>query len=224
MNTMNLDLKALIAKLNIPCRISLEAAAGLCMSRTYYNVEIEHLLIKLIETQGSDVQKIIRHFEVNEARLISDITRTLDRLKTGNTRTPALAPQLPDLIQQAWLLASIEGGASKVRSGHLTLALLADRDLARLAFDISREFNLISVEAFKKNFAEIIAGTIEDKESSTTDNQTAGNEATSVTGGTTRALDQYTIDLTAKARRGNIDPVLGRDSEIRQVVDILTRR
>jgi type VI secretion system protein VasG len=221
---MNIDLKALIAKLNITCRNSLEAAAGLCMSRTNYNVEIEHLLIKLIETQDSDVQKIMRHFEVNEARLISDITRTLDRLKTGNTRTPALAPQLPALIQQAWLLASIEGGASKVRSAHLTLALLADRDLARLAFDISSEFNLISVEALKKNFAEIIAGTIEDKESSTTGNQPSGNAATSGTGGTTRALDQYTVDLTAKARQGNIDPVLGRDSEIRQVVDILTRR
>ena len=221
---MNVDLKALIAKLNITCRNSLEAAAGLCMSRTNYNVEIEHLLIKLIETQDSDVQKIMRHFEVNEARLISDITRTLDRLKTGNTRTPALAPQLPALIQEAWLLASIEGGASKVRSGHLTLALLADRDLARLAFDISSEFNLISVEALKKNLAKITAGTVEDKESSTSDKQTAGNRATSVTGGTTRALDQYTIDLTAKARRGDIDPVLGRDSEIRQLVDILTRR
>src|SRR5215204_1324098 len=224
MNTMNVDLKALIAKLNITCRNSLEAAAGLCMSRTNYNVEIEHLLIKLIETQDSDVQKIMRHFEVNEARLISDITRTLDRFKTGNTRTPALAPQLPALIQQAWLLASIEGGASKVRSGHLILALLGDRDLARLAFDISSEFNVVSIEALKKNFAEIIAGNIEDKESSATGNQAAGNTATSVTGGTTRALDQYTVDLTDKAKRGNIDPVLGRDSEIRQVIDILTRR
>src|SRR5215217_2223461 len=224
MNTMNVDLKALIAKLNITGRNSLEAAAGLSMSRTNYNVEIEHLLIKLIETQDSDVQKIMRHFEVNEPRLISDITRTLDRFKTGNTRTPALAPQLPALIQQAWLLASIDGGASKVRSGHLILALLRDRDLARLAFDISSEFNVVSIEALKKNFAEIIAGNIEDKESSATGNPAAGNTATSVTGGTTRALDQYTVDLTDKARRGNIDPVLGRDSEIRQVVDILTRR
>src|SRR5215203_3955071 len=224
MNTMNVDLKALIAKLNITCRNSLEAAAGLCLSRTNYNVEIEHLLIKLIETPDSDVQKIIRHFEVNEARLISDITRTLDRFKTGNTRTPALAPQLPALIQQAWLLASIEGGASKVRSGHMILALLGDRELARLAFDISSELNVVSIEALKKNFAEIIAGNIEDKESSATGNQAAGNTATSVTGGTTRALDQYTVDLTDKAKRGNIDPVLGRDSEIRQVIDILTRR
>src|SRR5215203_7389151 len=224
MNTMNVDLKALIAKLNITCRNSLEAAAGLCLSRTNYNVEIEHLLIKLIETPDSDVQKIIRHFEVNEARLISDITRTLDRFKTGNTRTPALAPQLPALIQQAWLLASIEGGASKVRSGHMILALLGDRELARLAFDISSELNVVSIEALKKNFAEIIAGNIEDKESSATGNQAAGNTATSVTGGTTRALDQYTVDLTDKAKRGNIDPVLGRDGEIRQVIDILTRR
>src|SRR5215211_2742052 len=224
MNTMNVDLKALIAKLNITCRNSLEAAAGLCMSRTNYNVEIEHLLIKLIETPDSDVQKIMRHFEVNEARLVTDITRTLNRFKTGNTRTPALAPQLPALIQQAWLLASIEGGASRVRSGHLILALLGDRDLARLAFDISSEFNVVSIEALQKNFAKIIAGNIEDKESSATGNQSAGNAATSVTGVTTRALDQYTVDLTDKARRGNIDPVLGRDSEIRQVVDILTRR
>src|SRR5215211_7553341 len=177
MNTMNVDLKALIAKLNITCRNSLEAAAGLCMSRTNYNVEIEHLLIKLIETPDSDVQKIMRHFEVNEARLVTDITRTLDRLKTGNTRTPALAPQLPALIQQAWLLASVEGGASKVRSGHLILALLADRDLARLALEISSEFNLVSVEASKKNFSEIIAGSVEEKDAVASANAASSDTA-----------------------------------------------
>src|SRR5215204_5640407 len=158
MKTMNVDLKALIAKLNVTCRNSLEAAAGLCLSRTNYNVEIEHLLIKLIEAHDSDFEAIIRHFELNEARLTADVTRSLDRLKTGNTRTPALAPQLPNLIREAWLLASIDDGASKLRSGHLFLALIADPDLARLAFEISKEFTAVSAESLKKKFAEITAG------------------------------------------------------------------
>jgi len=221
---MNIDLKALIAKLNITGRNALEGAAGLCLSRTNYNVEIEHLLIKLIETQDSDVEKIMRHFEINQGRLVADITRTLDRLKTGNTRTPALAPQVPALIREAWLLASVENGAAKVRSGHLLLALLADRDLSRIAFEVSSEFNLISVESLKKNFVEITAGSIEEKDALASAGQADNSQAPSLAGAPTRALDQYTIDLTDKARRGSIDPVLGRDSEIRQVVDILTRR
>ena len=221
---MNIDLKALIAKLNDTCRNSLEAAAGLCLSRTNYNVEIEHLLVKIIESQDSDFERALRHFEVNQARLSTDITRALDRLKTGNARTPALAPQLPALIREAWLLASIEGGASKVRTGHLLFALLADSDLARLAGEISKEFKVISVEKLKKNFAEIVSGSIEDKESIASRDKESDGETASLTGAKTRALDQYTIDLTDKARRGQIDPVLGRDFEIRQVVDILTRR
>src|SRR5215813_1142838 len=216
---MNVDLKALIAKLNFTCRDSLEGAAGLCLTRTNYNVELEHFLLKLSESQESDLAHIVRHFEINPGRLVADITRALDRLKTGNGRTPALAPQLPELIQQAWLIASIEDGAAKVRTGHLILALLTDRDLARLVLEISKEFHLVSVESLKKNFAEIVAGSIEARES-------IGSQAEpgQVSEAKTRALDQYTIDLTDKARRGCIDPVLGRDFEIRQVVDILTRR
>ena len=220
---MNVDLKALIAKLNFPCRDSLEGAAGLCLTRTNYNVELEHFLLKLSESQESDLAHIVRHFEINPARLVADITRALDRLKTGNGRTPALAPQLPELIQQAWLIASIEDGAAKVRTGHLILALLTDRDLARLALEISKEFHLVSVESLKKNFAEIVAGSIEARES-IGGHAEPGQVSESPMGSKTRALDQYTIDLTDKARRGNIDPVLGRDFEIRQVVDILTRR
>ncbi len=220
---MNTDLKALISKLNDTCRNSLEAAAGLCLSRTNYNVEIEHLLMKLIETRDSDFERIVRHCELNEARLSADVARALDRLKRGNARTPALAPQIPALVQEAWLLASIDHGASKVRSGHLFLALLANGELARLAYEISNEFRAVSIESLKKKFGEITAGSIED-----TDVVTENSEATA-TGDApravnTKALDQYTVDLTAKARQGAIDPVLGRDFEVRQVVDILTRR
>ena len=221
---MNIDLKALIGKLNVTCRNALEASAGLCLSRTNYNVEVEHLMLKLIESEDTDTARIMRHFEINSDRLSRDVTRALDRLKAGNARTRRWL-RLPALIREAWLLASIEVGGSQVRSGHLILALLGDRDLSRLAFEISSEFSAVSVESLKKNFAEITGGSIEDREVTGGDSaQVSRKDAGLSSPANTRALDQYTIDLTDKARRGSIDPVLGRDFEIRQVVDILTRR
>ena len=166
-----------------------------------------------------------RHFEIDHARLVKDITRALDRLKSGNSRTPALSPRLPRLIQDAWLLASIEFEAQRIRSGHLILSLLTNDDLARLAREISKEFHQISVESLRKNFAEITAGSIESREASNASARTDDDAQPEISaGGKTKALDQFTVDLTAKARKGDIDPVLGRDFEIRQVIDILTRR
>jgi type VI secretion system protein VasG len=226
---MNVNLKSLIGRLNETCRNALEAAAGLCLSRTNYDVDVEHVLMKLTEAQDTDIARILRHFEVNQEKFIRELTRALDRLKTGNARTPALSPRLPKLIQEAWLLASVDYGAQKIRSGHMLLALLADEDMARLAREISGELASISVETLKKNFSEITAGSAEDREAaaSSASAQGAGDgAAAAATGvpGKTKALDQFTIDLTAKAKAGHIDPVLGRDFEIRQVVDILTRR
>src|SRR5262249_23279993 len=134
---MNVNLKSLIARLNDTCRAALEGAAGLCLSRTNYDVEIEHYLIKLLEAQDADLPRILDHFEVGMSRLNKDLTRALDRLKTGNSRTPALSPRLPLLVQEAWLLASIEFREAKIRSGHLLLALLGNDELGRLAVDIS---------------------------------------------------------------------------------------
>jgi type VI secretion system protein VasG len=224
---MTVNLKSLIARLNRTCRGALEGAAGLCLSRTNYEVEPEHFLLKLIENSDTDIGCIFRHFEVSQARISKDLTTAMDRLKTGNARTPGLSPRLPQWIQEAWLLASVDYGAAQVRSGHLLLALLATDDLARLARDISREFGSISVESLKKNLIDITAGSAEAKEATSLGSQSemtgaAGGEA--VMAGKTKALDQFTVDLTARARAGQIDPVLGRDFEIRQVVDILTRR
>src|SRR5215813_8683286 len=150
---MNVNLKPLIATLNDTCRGALEAAAGLCLARTNYDVEIEHLLMKLIEARDTDLERIAARFEIDHAKLVRDITRALDRLKVGNSRTPALSPRLPRLIQDAWLLASIEYGSKQVRSGQLLLALLTNEDMARLAREISKEFHRISAEAFKRDFA-----------------------------------------------------------------------
>lgn len=222
------NLKPLIGRLNDNCRNALEAAAGLCLSRTNFDVDIEHLFVKLVDLPDSDCARILRHFGVDSARLNRDLTRALDRLKTGNARTPALSPNLPRLIEAAWLVASIEYGEARVRSGHLLIALLGDESLARIAREISKEFELISVDTLKKKFVDITAGSAEEKSVTALSTEpVAAAGGAPIAGGTpgkARALEQFTIDLTARARKGEIDPVLGRDFEIRQIVDILTRR
>jgi type VI secretion system protein VasG len=221
---MNVNLQPLIGKLNEQCRSGLEAAAGLCLTRTNYDVDIEHLFVKLMELPDSDLARILRRFEVDASRLARDLSRALDQLKTGNSRTPALSPHIPRLIQDAWLMASVDYGAAWIRSGHLLAALLTNEDLARLARDISKEFAAISAETLKRDLPKITAGSAEDKAapaSSVAETQ-AGGRANVAAG--SKALEQFTIDLTVLARAGRIDPVLGRDFEIRQLVDILTRR
>ena len=221
---MNINLKGLTGKLDDTCRRALEGAAGLCLSRTHYDVDIEHLLTKLLEMSNTDVHKICRHYGIDQSRLTRDITRTLDRFKTGNARTPTLAPRVPRLINEAWSLASIEYGVNRVRSGHVMLALLAEDDFARMMREMSPEVQKISAEDLHAQLPKIVSGSAEDLE----EVQVGGVE-TSTAGGVphasrTPAIDQFTIDLTARAKQGQVDPVLGRDAEIRQVIDILTRR
>lgn len=224
---MNVNLKSLVGRLNDTCRNALEGAAGLCLSRTNYDIEIEHILAKLLEQDDTDLHKICHHYEVNVDRLSKDVSTALDRLKTGNSRTPGLSDRLPQWFQNAWLLASVEFGAARVRSGHLVLALLSNDGTARIARDVSREFSHISVESLNAKLLEITADSAEARDAvALGETASASNGAPVATGvpGRTKALDQYTEDLTAKAHAGKIDPILGRDFEIRQIVDILTRR
>lgn len=216
------NVKSLIGKLNETCRRALESAAGLCLSQTHYEVDIEHFLIKLLEMPDTDIQKILRHFEINETRLVNELTRTMEGFKRGNARTPALSPRVPQMVQDAWLIASIDLKAPVVRSGHIILSLMSVDEMARMLNSTSGEFKKISVETLSQNFSDIISGSSEDHEI-----QSAGAGLTSPGGipaKGTKALDQFTINLTEKARKGEIDPVLGRDFEIRQMIDILIRR
>jgi type VI secretion system protein VasG len=228
---MDVNLKSLIDRLDTTCRSALEAAAGLCLSRTNYDVELEHYLTKLVEAEDTDITRILRHYEVDESRLRADLTRALDRLKTGNGRTPSLSPRLPFLIEKAWLLASIDDRMDRIRSGHLLLAMLKHAETGLVAREISQEFNHIQTESLRQNLSKITDGSVEDKEAASfsrpaasADNAGSAPLAGGAVGAGKGALDQYTIDLTARARAGQIDPVLERDLEIRQVVDILTRR
>src|SRR5690606_30276836 len=224
---MNVNLKSLVGRLNDVSRGALEGAAGLCLSRTNYDVEIEHILAKILEQDDTDLHKIAAHFEVNLDRLTKDVSSALDRLKSGNSRTPGLSDRIPRWIQDAWLLASVDYGAARVRTGHLVLALLAGDSMARIARDISKEFSHISVEALQSDLETITGDSAEARDAvalGETAGVSGGSDVASGVPGKTKALDQYTEDLTAKARSGKIDPVLGRDFEIRQIIDILTRR
>ncbi len=224
---MNVNLKSLVGRLNDNCRNALEGAAGLCLSRTNYDVEVEHLLAKLLEQNEIDLHKICHHYEVNIDRLTKDTATSLERLKTGNSRTPGLSDRIPRWFQDAWLLASVDFGEARVRSAHLVLALLSNESLARIARDISREFNHISVESLQQKLPEITADSAEAREAVALGENagvSGGGQIASGVQGRTKALDQYTEDLTAKAAAGKIDPILGRDFEVRQIIDILTRR
>src|SRR5271155_2514215 len=126
---MSTNVRSLIAKLNHATRSALEAAAGLCLARTHYDIEIEHLLMKLLDASGSDAAKILHQFEIDTSRLQKEIERSLDTFKTGNARTPAFSPHVLKLLSEAWSIASLDFNASQVRSGHLILALVSSEEL-----------------------------------------------------------------------------------------------
>ena len=226
-----INLKQLIGKLNDPCRQTLEAAAGLCLSRTNYNVEIEHWLAKLIEMSNLDIHAVCKYYGVDMSALTADITKAIDRLKTGNSRPPVLSAHTVDLAREAWVVGSVDFSAGKTRSGYLLLALLSDESLGRIAQGMSAELAKISIESLAKDLPQLIGETNE----AGTDAVAAyagAPGATTTAGGVpapggpskTPSLDQYATDLTARAKAGLIDPVLCRDGEIRQIIDILTRR
>ena len=219
---MNVSLKSLIGKMNSTSRNALEAAAGLCLSRTHYDVEIEHFFLKLLDQQTSDLACILRYFEIDVSRLSGEVVRVLDKLKAGNARTPSLSPHLVQMLTQAWTIGSVDYAAKEVRSGFAILALVCDESLGRTTPEVSRVFSSIRPEVLRREFSKIVSESVE---SSTVEAGASQTEAVAGQGGSLTAnLDQYTVNLTENARGGKIDTVLGRDFEIRQIIDILMRR
>jgi len=218
---MTINLRGLIGKLNPPTRNALESAAGLCLSRTHYDVEIEHFLLKALDATDGDLAFILKHYGVNRSRLTADLTKSLDKLKSGNARTPALSPTLTKTLSEAWLIGSVDYGAEQIRTGHAMVALATNDELRRLVVDISREFDKIAGETLRKDFETIVA---ESAEEAAAPAAAPGEAAPRRAGGKTPNLDLYTYNLTERAKQGVLDAVLGRDFEVRQVVDILTRR
>ena len=224
---MSYNMRALIGRLNPTARSVMEGATGLCVSRTHYSVEFHHYLAKLVETDNTDATRIFRHYGVDTSKFAREIQVALDKMKRGNTGGPALSETIMELLKEAWSLGSLDYGAREIRTGFTVLALAQHEDLAQRVKSISKEFAKIDPDLLKKNFADIVHSSPEEVEAASQDFDSAAQGAgggIGKPGGKTPNLDQFTINLTQKAKEGKIDTVLGRDFEIRQIVDILTRR
>ncbi|RQR49942.1 type VI secretion system ATPase TssH [Burkholderia sp. Bp9126] len=227
---MSTPLKTLILKLNPLCRQAAERAASACLARGHYEVDLEHLFLALLEQPAGDLPLALRASRVDPHALRADLERELTRLKTGNTRTPVFSVHLIALFEQAWLIASLDSQLGRIRSGHLLLALLTAPDLAQFAQRMSPQFAEMRVTDLKHKFDEITAGSseVEPRQGDAEDGgdlpSAAADGAPAAGPSKTPALDTYTTNLTQRARDGKIDPVIGREAEIRQAIDILMRR
>ncbi|GGF20396.1 ClpV1 family T6SS ATPase [Aliidongia dinghuensis] len=207
--------------MNETTRKALEAAAGLALARTHYEIDIEHVLSRLLDRPDSDFAAILRQFELDPAGIQRGLDRSLDGFKTGNGRAPGFSPRLSALLREAWLTGSLQFSARMIRSGHLVLALVSETTIGRTVNDVLPLLNAIRAERLAAEFPAIVAETAERELTPQTGPASSAGPAMLTA---TPHLDAYTIDLTAEARAGRIDPVIGRDAEVRQIVDILSRR
>ena len=222
----------LFGKLNSLGYKAVEGATVFCKMRGNPYVELVHWLHQIFQLQDSDLHRIVRHFGLDSSRLAADLIASLDRLPRGATSISDLSPHLENAVERSWTFASLLYGESQVRTGHLIIGLLKAADLKNVVLGVSREFSKIKLEALTDNFAQIVSGSPEDRlgpyDGSTVGGGVAPGEASGAMApaamGKQEALARFSVDLTANARKGEIDPILGRDEEIRQIIDILMRR
>jgi type VI secretion system protein VasG len=222
----------LFGKLNPIGYKSIEAATIFCKMRGNPYVETVHWLHQLLQQQDSDVLRIIRHFGLDASRVATDLIASLDRLPRGATAISDFSPHIEMAIQQGYIYATLLYGEYQVRTGYLIVAFLKTDSLRNVFLGLSREFSKIKAEQLSDDFAKIVAGSPEEGMRPSDGSGLSAGAAPGETSGAMapaemgkqEALKRFTTDLTEKARKGEIDPVIGRDEEIRQCVDILMRR
>jgi type VI secretion system protein VasG len=218
---------ALFGKLNPLAYKAIESATIFCKMRGNPFVELVHWLHQILQSQNSDLHQIIKHFELDPSRLAKDITDALDRLPRGASSISDLSTHVEDAVERGWVFGSLMFGENQVRTGHLIVGLVKTSTLRNVLGQISKEFGKITPDALSTQFAKITGGSPEEAMGST-DGAAAPGETSGALPpaqmGKQEALKRFTVDLTEKARKGEIDPIVGRDDEIRQVVDILMRR
>ena len=224
---------ALFGKLNSLAYKAIESATVFCKLRGNPYVELVHWFHQILQLQDSDLHRILKHFEVNPSRLAADLTAALDKLPRGATSISDLSSHIEDAVERAWVYGSLMFGDSSVRTGYLIVGMLKTRALTGVLIGISPEFGKIKLDALTDNLAKIVAGSPESAlgaqdGSSLATGAAAPGEASGAMApaamGKQEALKKFCSDLTQRAREGKMDPIVGRDEEIRQVVDILMRR
>ncbi|PWI34096.1 type VI secretion system ATPase TssH [Vibrio albus] len=223
---------ALFGKLNQVGYKSIESATVFCKMRGNPYVELVHWIHQILQLTDSDLIRIINHFDINPSRLAKDITDHLDRLPRGSTSITDLSSYIEETVERSWLYATLLFGESQIRTGYLMVGILKTKRLTNALRSISTEFDKIKVEQLTDRFDDIVGGSPEDHLSANDGFKVGGGaipgEASGATSpaqmGKQEALQQFTVDLTEEARSGKMDPIVGRDEEIRQITDILMRR
>ncbi len=223
---------ALFGKLNGVAYRAIESATVFCKMRGNPYVELVHWIHQILQLQDSDLHRIIKQFNIEPSRLARDLTESLDRLPRGSTSIVDLSSHVEEAVERGWVYGTLLFGESQVRTGHLVVGILKTSGLRHALLGISREFEKVKPEAFSDRFAEVVAGSPEEALGTTDGFQVGGGavpgEASGAMApaqlGKQQALRQFSVDLTEKARKGELDPIVGRDNEIRQIVDILMRR
>ena len=220
---VQIDLKQLLGRLNPYVKRALETAAGLSVGRSHYEVAVEHLLLVLADDEQRDLGVIMRHHGLDTSGLKRGLQRATESLKTGNTGRPVFAPGLIELLTDAWLVGSVELNQTQLRSGAVLAALLSSPSRYAMA-DWFEELRAIPLGELKSKFRDIVAASAEEPAGA----KPGEGGATAAPGGSMfpadGALARFTVNFTEQARNSKIDPVFGRDREIRQMIDILGRR
>jgi type VI secretion system protein VasG len=221
----------LFGKLNPLAYKAVESATIFCKMRGNPYVELVHWLFQLCQLADSDLLRIFRHFEIETSRLATDLTTALDKLPRGATSISDFSPHLEDAVERGWVYGSLLFGENRVRTGHVVVALLKTPSLRNVFLSLSKEFSKIKLETLTDGFGKIVHSSPEETLGAADRAGAAGAVPGEASGamppammGKQEALARFAVDLTEKARKGEIDPILGRDEEIRQIVDILMRR
>ena len=219
---------ALFGKLNSLLYQSIESATVFCKMRGNSYVELVHWLQQILQLQDSDLRRIVDHFDIEIAHLASDFTKSLDRLPRGASSVSDLSSHLEEGVERAWVYGSLMYQSPQIRSGYLLIGILKSRSLRNELIGISKQFDAIKIDTLMDQFDKITGGSPEDHLIATDGSDlssadAAGGEAGGPMG-KGESLAKFTTDLTEQARSGELDPIVGRDEEIRQIVDILMRR
>ncbi|MRV71528.1 type VI secretion system ATPase TssH [Duganella sp. FT92W] len=224
---------ALFGKLNSLCYRAIESSTVFCKLRGNPYVELAHWMHQILQLQDSDLLRLIKHYEIDAAALARDLTAALDRLPRGSTSSIDLSSQLEETVERAWVYGTLMFGESQVRSGHLLVGMLKTSGLRNALYGMSQQFQKIKADDLSEKFAALLKDSPESSMAATDGFQATGGgaapgEASGAIApaamGKQEALKKFTVDLTEQARSGKMDPIVGRDDEIRQVVDILMRR
>jgi type VI secretion system protein VasG len=222
---------ALFGKLNSLCYRAIESSTVFCKLRGNPYVELVHWMHQILQMQDSDLVRIIRHYEIDTATLARDLTAALDRLPRGSTSVTDLSSQLEESVERAWVYGTLMFGESQIRSGHLIVGLLKTPSLKNALYGMSKQFERVKLEHLTDHFTKLL-GESPEAGLVATDGFSGGGAAPGEASGALapaamgkqEALKKFTVDLTEQARSGKMDPIVGRDDEIRQMVDILMRR